>query len=322
MFCKYCGTENKDGAVFCKACGRQMVARPSNNNKEQIRHEELNTQVNSRTGMKPMVLLGYVAAVAVTVTCMIVAVRVLKPNDDNTREVAQTENAKQQEPVAPVAAPTNEDAPEASEVTEEPADEDAATPEDEAIPEGVETFDPFDGIEVWFEGYAGKGIARLKVGSDEPAAMELDYEFDREEDLDNGDQITLWAGNFRIRDFEDYLLERYGKIPYPTQKKFYVEGLPSYDDLPGGEGIIFPDSSVRTLMNGEIHFLSDEDLHSAINELYARNGYIFPDETLRAYYERFDWYEPLIPADAFQQSEFSEIELKNLQQMQTERNSR
>ena len=55
----------------------------------------------------------------------------------------------------------------------------------------------------------------------------------------------------------------------------------------GEEGIIFPNSSEEIIDKGKIEELTDEELRYAINELYARNGYIFKDDELRAYYEKY-----------------------------------
>ena len=86
--------------------------------------------------------------------------------------------------------------------------------------------------------------------------------------------------------------------------------------------IIFPDSSERLLTEAEVSALSDEDLRSAINEIYARRGYNFKDDTIRAYYEQYDWYTPSVAPGDFKQSMFTETELANVELMQKVRDSR
>lgn len=88
------------------------------------------------------------------------------------------------------------------------------------------------------------------------------------------------------------------------------------------EGIIFPNSSEELINKNNIESLSDEDLRYAINELYARHGYIFKDEGLKTYYEQFDWYEGQIKSDDFSMELFNETEIENIEMLQKERDSR
>lgn len=87
-------------------------------------------------------------------------------------------------------------------------------------------------------------------------------------------------------------------------------------------GIIFPNSSEQLLNQEQLAELSEEDLRYAINELYARHGYIFSDESLLNYYEKYDWYNQEITPDNFNMDLFNEIEKENVQMLQAERNSR
>ncbi len=94
-------------------------------------------------------------------------------------------------------------------------------------------------------------------------------------------------------------------------------------DEPAGEaGIIFPDSSSVLIDEADARALSDEELRYAINELYARHGYIFNDEELAAYYSQFDWYEGTVKSSDFTLDMFNDIEQKNVEMLQKERESR
>lgn len=64
---------------------------------------------------------------------------------------------------------------------------------------------------------------------------------------------------------------------------------------------IFPDSSSRCLTDSEVASrlselsgspVSESFAQDAINEIYARNGYIFRTPSIRAYYEAQSWYKP------------------------------
>lgn len=85
------------------------------------------------------------------------------------------------------------------------------------------------------------------------------------------------------------------------------------DSVKKEEGIVFPDSSDRLLTEEEISKLSKDEIGKAINELYARNGYTFEDETVLEYYKKYDWYNPTIPASSFLVEDFNDIEYKNVE---------
>jgi hypothetical protein len=54
----------------------------------------------------------------------------------------------------------------------------------------------------------------------------------------------------------------------------------------------FADSNVRYLTSAELQRLSANRLRIARNEIFARKGRLFKDDTLRAYFSQFAWYQP------------------------------
>lgn len=90
----------------------------------------------------------------------------------------------------------------------------------------------------------------------------------------------------------------------------------------GEDGQIFPDSSSQVIDAARIKALSDADLKYAINEIYARHGYIFKSEDLKNYYKQFNWYHESVPASQFTTSMFNSTEHANVDAMQAERDSR
>lgn len=95
------------------------------------------------------------------------------------------------------------------------------------------------------------------------------------------------------------------------------------DDLDDEQsGFIFPNSDTELIEQQEIEGLSDSDLTYAINEIYARHGYIFRSDELRGYYEQFSWYTGEIPANEFSVDIFNQIEQQNWNLLVNERNSR
>lgn len=364
----------------------------------------------------------------------------------------------------------------------------------------ADTFDPFDGIEVLFEGISPNGKADVKGVAAAPAATNLGYNIDKKNELKNGDTVTVSVSTDNGEDPIEYCISNYGMIPSPLEKTFTVEGLDSYvrtikdiseDSLKkmqsqaqdainadvvrnwsndeelksftyigsylltnkssdsywnlsdnelylvykaqvkanysyGGktynktndiywytvysqllvnpEGvttvdvtnyktprdritidsgisngfwgtkswdhygylsieelykavvtansefynhednvdehvanteiekngeqavdekdIIFPNSSKELLSNDEIKKLSDTDLQFAINELYARNGYIFKDTAIREYYRKYDWYQQKVKPDDFTMDLFNTVEKTNIEMLQKERANR
>lgn len=74
---------------------------------------------------------------------------------------------------------------------------------------------------------------------------------------------------------------------------------------------VLPDSSARYLTKNDLYGLTAEQCRIARNEIYARHGRIFNDEGLQAYFNQFSWYQPTIPADAFQESMLNAYEIAN-----------
>lgn len=364
----------------------------------------------------------------------------------------------------------------------------------------AETFDPFEGIEVTFEGISSDGTASIAGTPKAKEAEKLSYDFDEKNDLKNGDTITVTVSADYTEDVIEYCINNYGKIPSPLEKTFTVEGLNSYiraikdvsedslaqmqsqakdiinadvaknwdtseklksftyigsylltqknsnnylgstdntlylvykaqvktnysygeqtynktndiywytaysdllvdpkgvttvdiikystpndrmtidsgigngwgstiswnhygyqtleelyravvtsnieyynheDNVDEGladtpnengventaaeDGIIFPDSSERKLDEGSISLLTEDDLQSAINELYARNSYIFKDDAIRAYYQKYEWYQQKVKPEDFTMDLFNKIEKANVELLQKERANR
>lgn len=366
-----------------------------------------------------------------------------------------------------------------------------------------EVFDPFDGIEVVFEGISPNGIAKMTGEPVESAAQELNYWLDKDRDLQNGDTVTITASLTHNSNTSKYFINNYGMIPSTLKKTYTVEGLTHYirsleeisaasleemkaqaeavyhadvakkwgddekltsftylgsylitrrnyedflyatnnalylvyraqvqndysynsetysalndiywyigyqnlgadptgavivdienytvprdafiiesgisigwwgtqnwyykgyqsldevytaidaehpyehkvevnvdastvaaetttieeqtDETAEGGRVIFPNSSEELLNGNDIEALSDEEIRYAINEIYARHGYIFADAVLRQYYAQFGWYEEKIGAGDFTIELFNEVEKENIERMQRVRNSR
>ena len=81
---------------------------------------------------------------------------------------------------------------------------------------------------------------------------------------------------------------------------------------------VFPYSSTRQLSRGEIEAtlsgmvgspVSDSFAQDAINEIYARNGYVFKTDSIRSYYNTKPWY---YPDPSFTTGDFNSTEKYNI----------
>ena len=75
---------------------------------------------------------------------------------------------------------------------------------------------------------------------------------------------------------------------------------------------IFYDSAVRYLTDAEVSNLSLQQMCYARNEIYARRGYIFQSQELRDYFGSKTWYYPTVPAEAFSDQVFNNVEMTNI----------
>lgn len=86
---------------------------------------------------------------------------------------------------------------------------------------------------------------------------------------------------------------------------------------------IFPDSSDKSVSASDIEELDNEDLRIAINEIYARHGYIFQSsQEMRDYFDDKDWYEPDDDMDDMKKVPLNKTEKKNIDKMVKERDKR
>ena len=81
---------------------------------------------------------------------------------------------------------------------------------------------------------------------------------------------------------------------------------------------VFPESSTRQLTRAEIQNtlsgmvgtpVSGNFAQDAINEIYARNGYVFKDDSIRSYYNTKPWY---YPDSSFTTGDFNSTEKYNI----------
>lgn len=75
---------------------------------------------------------------------------------------------------------------------------------------------------------------------------------------------------------------------------------------------IFPYSSEEYIDESNLIYCSQEDIQWAINEIYARHGYIFEVEPYQSYFSNCEWYTPMYTRDQFQTSWLNTYEASNI----------
>ncbi len=89
----------------------------------------------------------------------------------------------------------------------------------------IQKYDPFTTVEVEFYGMSPNASASINHISYPDESGYLYYSLDRYDGLKNGDTVTVTV---QLNTSEERFAELYGKIPYPMEKTYTVEGLASY----------------------------------------------------------------------------------------------
>ncbi len=111
-----------------------------------------------------------------------------------------------------------------------------------------------------------------------------------------------------------------GKLDIYENRTYYEDGLSlagtytreSESDLSTCE-YVFPSSDVSILSLDDCTNMNELECKIARNEIYARHGRRFNDESLQAYFDVCSWYNGTTEAEDFTQDMLSEVELANLQ---------
>ena len=189
----------------------------------------------------------------------------------------------------------------------------------------VSTFNPFYGIGVDFSGVNGEGVAKIIGGSGDPSGN-LTFVLSKKDHLKNGENVTV-SFQWDYDDREDDFVEKYHCLPSVREVVYSVSGLTDPMEVDETrEGFLFPDSDTQLIDPALIAALSDDDLRMAINEIWARNGYVFRNKDILDYYKQFSWYNPTVSADEWdkngQEHYLNVFELKNIDVMTKEREKR
>lgn len=97
----------------------------------------------------------------------------------------------------------------------------------EGLPE-AETFDPFDNIDVVFDGTVPFGTVTIQQRSSTGMYAGISYRSDKSDGLSNWETVTVYAEASDGGNLGDELLDGYGKLPSVTEKTYTVSGLIQY----------------------------------------------------------------------------------------------
>lgn len=145
---------------------------------------------------------------------------------------------------------------------------------------------------------------KVKLGMEEEEARKLLV--DVYPIVDGDDRQVYTSKEFKENVLIEYVDNEVSSITY--MKLSEEERKAILDEL-----YIFPNSDSAYLTEEDVRALDLEKLRIAKNEIFARHGYIFKDETLKSYFETKSWYEGKIQSDDFKTSVFNEFENKNLE---------
>lgn len=125
-------------------------------------------------------------------------------------------------------------------------------------------------------------------------------------ETENGKKATCTV---TVKDTEKKTTVPSTEAPQQAVKQESRDRYPSAHYYNYDNDFILPDSSIRKLNANEVMGLGPELAQDAINEIYARHGYVFKTDSIRHYYQSQSWYHENYN---FSESDLSEIESYNI----------
>lgn len=118
------------------------------------------------------------------------------------------------------------------------------------------------------------------------------------------------AQNAQDHDMESSFDYEYWNMTAKNESDYYLKYV-QYGENVAENDYILEESDSRYLTLEELDGMNADECRLARNEIYARHGRKFSDESLQAYFLQFDWYEPTIEPEAFDESMLNSYELEN-----------
>ena len=89
----------------------------------------------------------------------------------------------------------------------------------------VTTFNPFDDLDISFEGANGEGEIVLTITSDDDIYEGINFRADKPSGLSNGDEVVISYGANFGKDLQSYCAENFGMVPDTVEMEVTVDGL-------------------------------------------------------------------------------------------------
>ena len=78
---------------------------------------------------------------------------------------------------------------------------------------------------------------------------------------------------------------------------------------------IFLNSDSQYLTDADLSALTKDELRLARNEIFARHGYIFNDESLKNHFAKKSWYTGTVKAEDFSNDVLNTVEKANVEKI-------
>ena len=151
------------------------------------------------------------------------------------------------------------------------------------------------------------------------------YTPDKTEDLSNGDVVNITI------EYDKKLAAEEELVVKSAPTTFEVKGLEIGKDLAYDkdayhayyDDFVLPESDRVTLTKEDVAYSTDgsaDMTQRAINEIYARHGWIFGDGYYDKLFRGFEWYVPMYEPEKFDESWLNEHEVANLNLLTNYRN--
>ena len=310
MFCENCGKEIQEDAGFCPECGHRINGGNNGGRVEAVSQTVFpDNQPDLHNGKKKKMTAVLIIIAVVVILGVAAAVFFLVRKDDTPKSSGERQTSM------------------ADEMPDRLDHTDIETYLDKSVVELEElgfaeqddlTYENADGT-IWFDEADGEiGSIFMETGCRAPfhdVEITDTPETAKEKLSDEYELITEADGEllFGNRDKKTAVVVSCSGETIETiciMRNYEFEEA----DMEDGSEYIFPDSDKKYLSEDEIRSVEVDKMALGRNEIFARHGYIFSDETYRQYFESLSWYEGTIPSDEFNaEEEFNDFEMKNVE---------